>query len=516
MNFIIEERNNIITTNNSAQEAFESILNKIDSSIEELIITEELNGDIDLSPIKDQHRQVHTIIFRKGKITKIHNIPNQLHHLEVSEQLLVDFPDLTPNLVKLNIEKNYIERLNFDDCRHLACLNISNNRFEELNANKIPETLEELYCDNNIIKQINLEHLIYLRILHITNNKLIEIFNIPSSLVDLRTSDNPQSVKLNYKNQLGGTKKTNIQNINQDVEDKINIIDYNEALTLFFTMRKLYFAEFNKAKRTALTNQKIKQKQKRKLEAESIIPMCMSCNRKVGNVFSTKNFRYSIKCGDNVSPCDFHIELYRGETQNVDKMLEDLTTVKNSMQQSIIESKLKMIFNYESESNTTKIFNDFVREYSMIETEYKKYLQLHNEFYIDESRQHLLLLKQNKLREIKDNIHNLMVEYEKNRENHILLQKMVTVQIQQFIPELKNIRALLFEQNEIERIPIIRMGNEDEWSYFKLNQHYAHVSKMENIGAKQCKVVKWSVPNTVMAAISRVNSSKLDMVTIPI
>ena len=513
MNIIISKQQDIRDTNNTAQSDLKAILGKL-SFADDIVVTKPLSGDIDLSILDTR---IKSIQFTKGNITHVQTIPSQILTLEIPSQLLTELPVLPANIQKLNIENNHINRVDDTACKQLSVLRISNNQVKELP--QLPETLEELYCDNNSIQTIDLANLPKLTILHISNNHTTHIYNIPPTLKVLETDGNP-NVQLHYKNMYGSESKTDINNIggaNRKMNGAKDTPDYNDALDLFFTIRSVYYTKFNEKRREILTNRRsMKSKLKRKQAAASIVPKCLSCNRDVGNVFSSANSRYTVKCGDSISPCDFSIELYRGDAFDIEKMLSDLNLVKNTMQQSIIESKLKLIFHYETEENTTKIFNDFVREYTTVESEYKKYLHLHNELYLDETRAHLLTLKQVKLQDSVRQVRDIMTEYALNPDQSVLLRRAVQIQVKEVLPELKNIQKLMYEQMDVERIPIYKHGNESNWSEYKLHQHYASTSKRVHIGAKQPSIVKWSVPNPVTAAISSVKKGNNTEVNIPI
>lgn len=512
MNIIITKQQEIRQTNNTAQSDLETILGKLYST-NDIVVTKPLSGDIDLSILD---RRIKSIQFTKGNITRVETIPSQILTLEIPNQLLTEFPELTANIQTLNIENNHIDRLQYTACKQLSVLKISNNQFTELP--NLPETLEELYCDNNRIKILDLANLPKLTILHISNNRTTHIYNIPPTLKVLKTDGN-ENVQLHYKNMYGSESNTDINNINMNVTRNVDkdTPDYNDALDLFFTIRNVYYTKINEERRHILTNTRlIKSKLKRKQMASSITPKCLSCNRLVGNMFSSANSRYTVKCGDSVSPCDFSIELYRGEAFDIDKMLAELSLVKNSMQQSIIESKLKLIFHYENEENTTKIFNEFVTDYTKVESEYKKYLQFHNELYFDETRAHLLTLKQAKLQGLVQQVRDIMSEYKLNPDQSVLLQRAVEIQVREVLPELKNIQKLMYEQMNVERIPIYKLGGESVWSNFRLHQYYSSTSKRVHVGAKQPTIVKWSVPNSVTAVISTVKRGKNKEVNIPI
>ena len=78
MNFIHQEREEVIKLNNIAQTQIVDILKNIDSvNTIDLNVNMPLSGDLDLSVLED-YKQLRNIMFTEGRITSIRNIPEKI------------------------------------------------------------------------------------------------------------------------------------------------------------------------------------------------------------------------------------------------------------------------------------------------------------------------------------------------------------------------------------------------------------------------------------------------------
>ena len=155
MNIVLNKREEVLKNNNTAQEEFNTQLNQIHKSSDTITIYQSLNGDIDLSMLSEYgFINLKRIIFNKGNITSIVNVPQNIKELKVSDNLLIDLKRLPQELEILNVENNYLSDLEFTDLYKLNKLNIAHNNFNSLK--NLPSTLTELVCNNNKIMYINL------------------------------------------------------------------------------------------------------------------------------------------------------------------------------------------------------------------------------------------------------------------------------------------------------------------------------------------------------------------------
>ena len=189
MNFINQEREATIKSNNVAQSQMEDILNNIEkSNTVDLNINISLSGDLDLSILED-YKLLRNIHFVEGKITSIRNIPEFIQKIEISKNLLVDLENLPKGLLYLDINYNYLKFLDISYLNQIEILYCENNKLNEI---KLSKNLTECYLTNNDLRHLDLKDHINLNILHISNNPLIVVENKDTiELKEYISNDNP-------------------------------------------------------------------------------------------------------------------------------------------------------------------------------------------------------------------------------------------------------------------------------------------------------------------------------------
>ena len=107
MNIILEQREDILNNNNTAQGQFSIFLKKTHKSSNIINVDQELNGDLDLSELLNNgFNKIEIIKFNKGKITSLTNIPKNIKELHIKDNILIELNDLPNSLEVLNIENN--------------------------------------------------------------------------------------------------------------------------------------------------------------------------------------------------------------------------------------------------------------------------------------------------------------------------------------------------------------------------------------------------------------------------
>jgi hypothetical protein len=194
MSIVQDERNNITQIeNNTAQTELEDYILPLNSSITELNIQSSLQGDLDLSVLKDKFKKLQSIVFGRGKITDIRNVPEGVFKMVCSNNLLINLEELPGSLLYLDIEGNYFETFDFKNTPHLEELHCSNNKLE--NFENIPEALTVLYCDYNNFQHLDLKGLSNLKILHCSHNPLLAVENIPENIHEFVAEGTPFSLE---------------------------------------------------------------------------------------------------------------------------------------------------------------------------------------------------------------------------------------------------------------------------------------------------------------------------------
>ena len=491
MNIILEERENIIKNNNTAQIFLLSILDNSEPNIREIAIHESLHGNLDFSVLKTQgfNNIKSILLLEKGEVTSISNLPEGLEKLVTSHQYLIELENLPKSLKELDIQHNFINNLDISNLKNLKKLQISDNHFTKLE--NIQNSLEELYCENNRIKILNLKDLLELRVLHTSNNKAIIIENLPPSIVDFKSENNP-FIEIEYAN-LHSSQTP--KNVSITPKEKIN---YIESISEYFKLKKRY--EENNYKDKKRIFEKASSKQQGKKNLSRWIPKCVQCRQSGGTKFSIKNNTYYAVCGNKQSPCNLDIEIYNGNVFNIDELmttygLEELIKFK----ENIIKQKLDNIFNYENEKEAMKKFKENLEEFTFFNIGYTELIEKNNNLYKDDIRNEMITRKTQQIYDLITAIKELITQY-KIDGNKQLLKTAIEIQVKELNPEINNLRLLRYEIMEMKYSIYKKSGKEggdeeEETAEFKevvLFQRYASLQKTDILMGKPPVVVKFS------------------------
>ena len=153
-------------------------------------------------------------------------------------------------------------------------------------------------------------------------------------------------------------------------------------------------------------------------------------------------------CGDATNPCSLNIELYKGEFSSLNDLIysfkEDLETIK----EKIICLKLDTLFDYVSGGKATAQFKEELENYNIDSRILKELIDEREENYSSEHKKDLIERKRNTIFMYAEQIGNLLAEYKKT-ENRELLKTAMTLQVNNLLPETRNLRLLMHEHTEV-------------------------------------------------------------------
>lgn len=473
MNIVLSKREEVLKNNNTAQEEFVSYLSKIHKSSDTITIYQSLNGNIDLSLLSEYgFTNLKRIIFNKGGITNIVNVPLNIKELKIPDNLLIELKRLPQELEVLDIENNYLSELEFKDLYKLEKLNISHNNFSKLS--NLPTTLTELICSNNKITYINLFELNKLTELNGSDNKISIIDNLPNSIIKLILDNNPP---IQYHN----------TNVLPQTTDKDNENNYVESLKEYFKRKNKYEEQLKKKKQIAFKKQPTK-KIGKKLASMVKMP-CIYCKRNVGTIFSNVKKHYKAICGDKINPCELKIDIYTGDYFNVLELITAFEEHLKDLREEIINMKLNSIFEYVSNELSIKLYNKKLEEYSKESSAFDELMERYNELFKLETNQekyNLLIENKKKIQEKKETVNKLISEY-KNSNNKKLLTDALDIQINEIIPIIKNQTHLEYDKGYVE-IQI----NEDKGEYILIKDKVSY-SNLEYTYGEKYKVISFKI-----------------------
>lgn len=473
MNIVLSKREEVLKNNNTAQDEFESYLSKIHKSSDTITIYQSLNGNVDLSLLSEYgFVNLKRIIFSKGSITSITNVPLNIKELKVPDNLLIELKRLPQELEVLDIENNYLSELEFTDLYKLEKLNISHNNFT--NLTNLPTTLTELVCNNNKITYINLFELNKLKELNGSDNKISIIDNLPNSIIKLILDNNPP---IQYHN----------TNVLPQTVDKNNENNYVECLKEFFKRKNTYEEQLKKKKKIAYKRQPSK-KIGKKLASMVKMP-CIYCKRDVGTIFSNAKKHYKAICGDKINPCELKIDIYAGDYFNVLDLIQAFEDHLKDLREDIINMKLNSIFEYTSNELSIKLYNKKLEEYSKESSAFEELMDRYNELFnldANEEKKNLLIENRKNIQDKRDNVNKLLSEY-KESNNKRILTEAIDIQINEIIPIIKNITHLEYDKGYIEKV-----CNEDTNECILVKNKVSY-SNLEYTYGEKCKVISFKI-----------------------
>ena len=456
MNIILEQREDILNNNNTAQGQFSIFLKKTHKSSNIINVDQELNGDLDLSELLNNgFNKIEIIKFNKGKITSLTNIPKNIKELHIKDNILIELNDLPNSLEVLNIENNFLSKLDFFGVANLKYLNISHNNFE--NLNNLPTTLTELMCNNNKLTYINLFELNELKIMNASSNKISIIDNLPNGIIKLLVDNNPN---IQYHNSSAIPNESN--------EDNVAKSNYFNSLNQYFKLKNEY-----EKKLLAKKKQIFKKAPTRKTGQKMISNVkisCIYCKRNVGTIFTCKNRHYKAFCGDSINPCELKIDIYSGDYYNLLEMIEEFEITMTNLREDIINLKLDSLFDYVNKDITIKNFEEKSKDYEIESDAYYQLCEKYDEFFNFESNKEKFELYQQNLKFIKqkrDEVMKLLTEY-KTSNNNQLLKTAIEIQQTEIIPAIQNNNFLMYEKiymydNKLHKVKASYSNIEDNY-----------------------------------------------------
>ena len=472
MNIVNQKREEIIRNENTAQQQFLDILEKCSRQSRTLNIPC-LSGDIDMAPLREEgFGLVDKILFAKGKITSIQNIPNGISSLICTGNLLVSLENLPSSLTYINVSENVIDNINISNLNKLETLILSDNKIKSLE--NLPTSLTELVCDSNQLQQLNLIHLVNLKMINLSNNKLTLIENLPKAAKIL--FDNNPGIEFRDSEISGG-----------DTNDKPNDTNYKDALNEYFRLKSEYETKIHIKKKNIYKGEPNKKIAKRLIQ--KYIPDCIKCKRKVGTVFNKSDNVYKAICGDTQNPCNLDIQIFPGTLLGFQNVFELVKEEFDSVRDTIIRQKLDELFNYVSAEEADKLYKKQNELYIESSESYTEQLEKYNEMYNNVDTQQRIQEKRDNIFSLIEKNKALIDEYKKSN-NVEFLKAGVDLQISEIYPEVRNLRMLQHEIMEIES------SDNGAGMMFPLNtlfQQNVSLSKLDFSSGEQQRVISFTV-----------------------
>ena len=431
---LLDEQRTQLVEEGTGQDDFFDILENLSPTTTDIIIRLPLSGNIDCDVLeKCAFTGITSIVFAPGNITSIQNLPGGVTKVICADNYLGAVPaGLPASIVELDLKKNAIRQAEGVQWpRDLRELSLSDNPISGLD--NLPEGLEILRVENCRLKVLRLEGLNKLRVLHCSGNPGLIIENVPESLEDFQTDNDVLT-------EIGKLREQD------DEEAPEKRADYQESLRIYFQLKQGYHDRVLKIKREIY--RAAKTKKERKMKLGTLKPKCISCDRPVGSFFENKGRYFIARCGDKGQPCRFHIELFGGEYSNVADKMEDYERVMDVTKESIIITKMDVLFKYLSEKSGVDVFKDSLDYYTKDTVHYNSLKKEYEDLHFNEELEEKIEKKQQKIAKIQDRIGELLKTY-RGDDNPETLKDAMTVYISELLPEVQNDGTLRYPTREI-------------------------------------------------------------------
>jgi hypothetical protein len=480
---VIVAKRNLAKEKNSAQSAIDEKIRRMAISAREtefILPVMPMSGDIHLSALKPLN--IVSIITKEGgSITEVTGIPEGVKNFKFDKHLLVDAPQLPKSLETLNLDGNYIEKIDLSTLTSLKVARLNGNRLKTLG--KLPESLEELYIDNNQIPTLNLDRLVKLRILHCRNNHTLRIENIPASMMDFQVEQGNPRILLDYAF-LPSSSTSEEDNRMKGTES-----EFVESMHDYFILKTKYEYAASDARNTIRKNalkRGLGEKKAVKM-ARELQPKCVNCKRPVGTVFKTREDRLLAFCGDTKEPCALRIEIFKGQFENDDVFADNIYTSLHHTKEQIIRQKMDVLFNYASEEETVTKFKDLIEDYNLYSFLHKTDLDMREEKRFNVHKKELIKAKIETISKIKSSMNVYMEEYAESG-NRDSLHSTMKIYINEYMSEINNLRMLKYSVMEtivtdIEKDSPVRV----------LNQNTVSMRQLETLHGEVPRIIKFNV-----------------------
>lgn len=456
-NIMRTQREYVLAVNNTAQEELNGILENLNKQTNTIQIREPLHGTVDFSNLRELgFGNISTIEFMEGEITDILNLPSNLTRLVCPKNLLFSLEDLPGSLQHLEIPRNYLSSMDLLELNDLAYLNISHNQIDRLE--NLPLTLKELFCEDNQLTFLDLHGLRDLKTLHISDNKITLIENMPEKVVSFQIDNNPS---IEFRNT---PLLPNPDEKKDDDDYQVNEKNMNYLTTLdqYYKLKTKYEERVKKMKQVAY--EKAETKKQKKHAILSVKPQCIKCQRSVGTIFSRRNNRVSAICGDVVNPCKLNIQIFTGDYTPITSLLYETREGLEELKDGIIRQKLDTLFNYVGENESIELYKKELDAFNDYNTVFRSMNDKNNDLYHNLHKNELIIKKKGDIFILIERIRLLLSEYKKN-DNKEILRTAVQMQVEELLPEIRNLRMLENEVLEMEdgklmKFPVILSKNE--------------------------------------------------------
>lgn len=222
---------------------------------------------------------------------------------------------------------------------------------------------------------------------------------------------------------------------------------YLEAFKTYYTLKYDYERKLQKMKRRIFNDTDTTKKDKRAQLAKLQIK-CINCKRTGGTIFAQDGKNLRATCGIISDPCQLNIDITRGGYQNAFKLLQVSQSNTEEKKTDIIKSKLDLLFNYSTETETAEHFEEILNDYNDNEESVKIIQSAIDDIAYNPEQKQRLDDKKLELFNLTAEIKKKTQHYKKKKDPTIIAQITETT-INEITPIANEIRTLSYSNNRV-------------------------------------------------------------------
>jgi ribosomal protein S27E len=152
---------------------------------------------------------------------------------------------------------------------------------------------------------------------------------------------------------IGNSKSKTKSFVNRNELDEAFLEKLNEYYKLKNEYETRIQTQKNGILKDSTLTMKRKQEKYRKMKVK-----CINCGRNVGTIFENNSNILTAICGDILAPCKLDIKINRGKFVHLEDLMYIAQESVDNLKEEIIETKLDLLFGYETETNTLTKFTE--------------------------------------------------------------------------------------------------------------------------------------------------------------
>jgi hypothetical protein len=213
-----------------------------------------------------------------------------------------------------------------------------------------------------------------------------------------------------------------------DIQDE----EYYNTYRKYYSLKSLYETKNETLKKNVLKSYETLENKKKAIS--KIQYKCINCKQSGGTIFSDKDNILTAICGNSIKPCKLYLKINKGNVNILDEEIEKKTLQIKNFKNDIILLKLDYLFNYISQEESIKKFENIKEQLSVLYEKYNKELKSYYSITNNVEINNIIETKQLELYILIDEFKKIVDLYKNTREINyikdaieIYINKIITI-----------------------------------------------------------------------------------------